>query len=71
LAGLTGQHDDSKDEATQIVEDVKEDVKGKEQRTHARIAGKPGQIDDGWAVFVKSLEEFPYEWFGIKTGAAL
>lgn len=71
LAGLTGQHDDSKDEATQIVEDVKEDIKGKEQRTHARISGKPGEIDDGWAVYVKSLEDFPYEWFGIKAGAVL
>ncbi|TLD34711.1 GS1 protein [Venturia nashicola] len=70
LAGLTGQHDDSKDEAKKIVEGLKEDVKGKEERTHARISGKPGEIDDGWAVLVKSLEDFPYKWFGIKTGAA-
>jgi pseudouridine-5'-monophosphatase len=71
LAGLTGAHDDSKDEGIQVVEAVKEDIKGKEERTHARIPGRPGEIDDGWAMYVKSLEEFPYEWFGIKTGAAL
>lgn len=64
LAGLTGEHKEGS-EGEGIVKDVKEDVRGKEERVHARIRGAPGEIDDGWAVLVGSLEEFDYEWFGI------
>lgn len=66
LAGLTGEHKDDADEGGKTAREVKEDVQGKEERIHRRIEGKPGEIDDGWAVFVKSLEEFPYEWYGIE-----
>jgi pseudouridine-5'-monophosphatase len=68
LAGLTGEHKDDTDvsEGEKIVkEDVKDDVGGKEERLHARIRGRPGEIDDGWAVLVGSLENFDWEWFGI------
>jgi pseudouridine-5'-monophosphatase len=70
LAGLTGQHKDDADEGSKIVEEVKDDVPGKEERIHQRIEGKPGEIDDGWAVFVPSLEDFPYEWYGIEKGTS-
>lgn len=70
LAGLTGEHKDDADAGEEIVEEVKDDVKGKEERIHKRIEGKPGEIDDGWAVFVKSLEEFPYEWYGIERATS-
>jgi pseudouridine-5'-monophosphatase len=68
LAGLTGEHKESEGEV--IASAVKDDVPGKEERTHRRVEGKPGEIDDGWAVLVKSLEDFPYEWFGIEIGEA-
>jgi pseudouridine-5'-monophosphatase len=66
LAGLTGEHKDG-DEGEKIVKDVREDVQGKEERTHQRAKGRPGELRDGWAVLVGSLEEFDYEYFGIKT----
>jgi pseudouridine-5'-monophosphatase len=69
LAGLTGEHKEE-DEGEKLVRDVKDDIEGKEERLHARIRGKPGEIDDGWAVLLRSLEEFDYEWFGIRTGPA-
>lgn len=62
LAGLTGQHVDADD-------GVKEIVSREEGRLHKRVAGKPGEIDDGWAVLIGSLEEFDYAWFGIERGA--
>jgi pseudouridine-5'-monophosphatase len=30
-----------------------------------------GKIDDGWAEYLKTLENFPYEKYGIKTGQKL
>jgi len=70
LAGLTGEHKEDMDEGAEIVRDVKDDVKGKEERTHARIRGKPGEVDDGWALQLRSLEEFPFEWYGIRPGSS-
>jgi pseudouridine-5'-monophosphatase len=66
LAGLTGEHKDG-DEGEEIVKDVKDDVEGKEERTHRRAKGRPGELGDGWAVLLGSLEEFDYEYFGIRT----
>jgi pseudouridine-5'-monophosphatase len=71
LAGLTGEHKGSND-ASQgeiVARDAGEDIEGKEQRLHARICGSPGSVDDGWAVLLSSLEEFDYEYFGIRTSA--
>jgi pseudouridine-5'-monophosphatase len=33
-------------------------------------AGSPGKIDDGFATLLKTLENFPYEKFGMKVNAA-
>ena len=30
--------------------------------------GKPGEIDDGWAQLLPSLERFPYHGYGIDVG---
>lgn len=65
LAGLTGEHVEE-DEGEKVVQEVKDDVKGKEERIHAKIVGAPGEIDDGFGVLVGSLVEFPYEWYGIE-----
>ncbi|KIW06654.1 uncharacterized protein PV09_02362 [Verruconis gallopava] len=69
LAGLTGEHKDEEDAGANVVENVQDDVEGKEKRLHARIKGRPGELDDGWAVLLNSLEDFDYEWFGIQTTA--
>ena len=69
LAGLTGEHKGG-DEGEEVVKEVGDDIKGKEERLHKRIRGRPGEVDDGWAVLLQSLEEFDYEYFGIprRTG---
>ncbi|KAF2637952.1 HAD-like protein [Massarina eburnea CBS 473.64] len=61
LAGLTGEHKEDEEQQLQHTEvEVKE---GK------RKVGMPGELDDGWAKLLKTLEEFPYEVFGIKSPA--
>jgi pseudouridine-5'-monophosphatase len=62
LAGLMGEH--KGDDGAAVAEAVAKD----ETRPFKRAAGAPGTLDDGWAVFVKSLADFPYEWFGIEKG---
>ncbi|KAI9756912.1 MAG: hypothetical protein M4579_003666 [Chaenotheca gracillima] len=64
LAGLTGTH--KEDEGQKTVAQVKDDIKGKEERTGERVPGAPGAIDDGWADLLDSLETFPYERYGIQ-----
>ncbi|KAM5463555.1 putative pseudouridine 5'-phosphatase [Microsporum ferrugineum] len=53
LAGLTGAHKDP------------------EQNGHGSSAilssGKPGSLNDGWGQLVRTLENFPYEKYGIKV----
>lgn len=57
LAGLTGEHKDDEEQQLQKTEvDV---IQGK------RRVGMPGMIDDGWALLLNSLEDFPYDNFGI------
>lgn len=68
LAGATGEHKEVDGE--QIAADVKDDVKGKEERLHQRVVGKPGEVGDGWAVLLNTLENFDYEYFGIRSGSA-
>ncbi|KAF2842275.1 HAD-like protein [Patellaria atrata CBS 101060] len=66
LAGLTGEHKEPKDEGEQIIEDVKEDAEEKEKQAGLHRKGEPGQIGDGWGRLLETLENFPYESYGIK-----
>lgn len=65
LAGLSGLRRDGEDQ--RVVGAVEEDVEGKERRSGRRVAGAPGEMDDGWAELLESLEDFPYERYGIKV----
>ncbi|PGH08082.1 hypothetical protein AJ79_06082 [Helicocarpus griseus UAMH5409] len=60
LAGLTGEHKD-----IDGVHNVVEGLDGLDT-WRGRGSGKPGEIGDGWAHLLSSLENFPYERFGIK-----
>ena len=53
LAGLTGEHkgDD-------------EEISGGEKEKVNRN-GKPGELNDGWGTLLRTLEDFPYERYGI------
>jgi len=57
LAGLTGEHKEDEEEQLQ-----KTEVEFKEGK---RRVGAPGDIDDGWAKLLGTLEDFPYQAFGI------
>ncbi|KAK3398442.1 HAD-like domain-containing protein [Sordaria brevicollis] len=56
LAGLMNQADIEK----------KKMANGAADSTIEAETDKPGEIDDGWAVYLPSLVDFPYEKFGIK-----
>lgn len=59
LAGLTGEHKEDEEEQLQRTEvEVKE---GK------RRVGLPGEVDDGFGRLHETLENFPYESYGIKS----
>ncbi|KAL2010993.1 hypothetical protein VTN00DRAFT_3711 [Thermoascus crustaceus] len=58
LAGLTGEH---KDEEKSDTEKEAEEL----QSWRVRGSGKPGEINDGWADLLYTLEDFPYERYGI------
>lgn len=61
LAGLTGQHkEEEKSEAEKEAQALQS-----ERLVRGQSAGKPGQLNDGWAQLVHSLENFPYERYGI------
>ncbi|RMZ69197.1 HAD-superfamily hydrolase subfamily IA variant 3 [Pyrenophora seminiperda CCB06] len=57
LAGLTGEH--KEDEEAELQKTEVEVVQGK------RRVGMPGEIDDGWGRLHASLENFPYESYGM------
>ncbi|GAQ42001.1 hypothetical protein ABZX51_005581 [Aspergillus tubingensis] len=59
LAGLTGEH--KEEEKTEPEREADEMVAGR-----LKSAGKPGEIGDGWGELLPSLENFPYERYGIK-----
>ncbi|KAF2029409.1 HAD-like protein [Setomelanomma holmii] len=62
LAGLTGEHKEDEEQQLQRTEvDV---AQGK------RRVGQPGEINDGWAKLLRTLENFPHEDFGIVTKSA-
>ncbi|PYH65727.1 haloacid dehalogenase superfamily protein [Aspergillus vadensis CBS 113365] len=58
LAGLTGEH--KEEEKTEPEREADEMVAGR-----LKSAGKPGEIGDGWGELLPSLENFPYERYGI------
>lgn len=58
LAGLTGEH--KEDEEQQLQKTEVEVKQGK------RPVGMPGDIDDGWSRQLKTLEDFPYESYGME-----
>ncbi|GLA35308.1 hypothetical protein AnigIFM63309_010711 [Aspergillus niger] len=59
LAGLTGEHKEA--EKTEPEREADEIVAGR-----LKSAGKPGEIGDGMGELLPSLENFPYEHYGIK-----
>ncbi|KAL2820902.1 HAD-like domain-containing protein [Aspergillus cavernicola] len=59
LAGLTGEHKEEEKSATE--KEADELVAGRLQ-----TAGKPGQLDDGMGEVLQTLENFPYEKYGIQ-----
>lgn len=63
LAGLTGEH--KEDEEQQLQKTEIDSAQGK------RKVGAPGEVDDGWAKFLETLENFPYESFGIESTGKL
>lgn len=54
LAGLTGAQRD--EEVVEVME---------EAGANWRVKGKPGNVDDGWAELLKTLEDFPYCRYGV------
>jgi pseudouridine 5'-phosphatase len=63
LAGLTGEHKDDEPNGNEEQVEVRQGVK-------VRVKGAPGEIDDGWGRQLPSLEDFPYEAYGIKIASA-
>jgi pseudouridine-5'-monophosphatase len=63
LAGLTGEH--KEDEEQQLRKTEVEVAQGK------RSVGMPGELDDGWARLLKSLEDFPYQSYGLVEAKSL
>lgn len=58
LAGLTGVHQESgKTDSEKEAENL--------QAWRVEGAGKPGELNDGWGELLRSLEDFPYEKYGI------
>ncbi|KAH8705515.1 putative HAD superfamily hydrolase [Talaromyces proteolyticus] len=61
LAGLTGEH---KDEDKVDAEKEAEALQA-ERISRGNHSGKPGKLNDGWGRLVSTLEDFPYETYGI------
>ena len=68
LAGLTGEYKDV-DEATTaagVADGAAAPPPPPSEPWRAVGSGKPGKLGDGWAEILPSLEDFPYEKYGIK-----
>ena len=59
LAGLT--------DGPAAQEQTNEDIGTEAGDGSGRLKGAPGELNDGWSVLLTSLEDFPYEKFGIKA----
>ncbi|KAF2483081.1 HAD-like domain-containing protein [Neohortaea acidophila] len=57
LAGLTGEHKE--------VQEKNEEIGVVAADGSERKKGAPGELNDGWAKFLPSLEDFPYQDYGI------
>ena len=53
LAGLTGE--------------CKQEIQPVAELNPGGVPGTPGKIDDGWAILLHSLQDFPYERYGLHT----
>lgn len=62
LAGLTGEH-----KGKSGAEKEADDLKQRRLSTDSAQDGKLGEAGDGWAVLVKSLEDFDYAKYGIRV----
>ena len=65
LAGLAAMNEEH--DAASTVRKAQDDIDGKEKRTGEEAKGAPGRIDDGWAVLLQTLENFPYAEYGINV----
>ncbi|KAL4920064.1 HAD-like domain-containing protein [Aspergillus aurantiobrunneus] len=63
LAGLTGEHKEA--EKSQSEREAEELVSERLQG-----AGKPGQLNDGFAELLSTLQDFPYDRYGIRPADA-
>jgi pseudouridine 5'-phosphatase len=63
LAGLTGQHEDDGGADEEWAR--KQEAWIRDGRVNARVRGRPGEFDDGWARLYSSLEDFPLDYYGI------
>jgi pseudouridine-5'-monophosphatase len=63
LAGLTGQHKNEDHLAGRAGGQA-------EAVDQSHVNGNPGIVDDGWGELLPSLENFPYERYGIKFSAS-
>jgi pseudouridine 5'-phosphatase len=63
LAGLTGEH---KEEEKTGAEKEAEALQG-ERISRGNGSGKPGKLNDGWGRLLPTLENFPYEKYGIEV----
>lgn len=61
LAGLTGEH---KEEEKTDAEKEADELQG-ERLAKAGTSGKPGKLNDGFGRLLSTLEDFPYEQYGI------
>jgi pseudouridine 5'-phosphatase len=64
LAGLTGEYEDDGSQDDKEWEQMRDEWI-KQGREHARVTGKPGELDDGWAFLYDSLKNFPLDYYGI------
>jgi pseudouridine-5'-monophosphatase len=64
LAGSTGQHKDDGSNDDAAWERKRDEWVG-QGREHARVRGRIGEIDDGWAILYNSLENFSLDFYGI------
>jgi pseudouridine 5'-phosphatase len=65
LAGLTGEHKEDASAQDEEAAVLVGEAEGQEGSVKRRKTGAPGELGDGWGVLLKSLEDFPYEKFGI------
>ncbi|EKG19557.1 Haloacid dehalogenase-like hydrolase [Macrophomina phaseolina MS6] len=64
LAGMTGEHKEADDQGARLAQ--ANEMLVQKETGEKRRDGKPGQVGDGWGVYLETLENFPYERFGIK-----